>query len=259
VSEEDISKVANIANEHYTMHVNSFLLAGLALAFGSSHALELKWSSLGKENSSTNEVPARSPRVDQEFEEEECSICLQSMSNARPHEVTTMRCCPNRFHVACIEKWAVRGSTCPICRHDIREHRKPIDAPHEDELLTWPSFRDYAINTIAFVISGIQLEKEKSRLSNRFHLRQLLPIATALAVWYCLSQLLGIVIFWQRVYVARKAYRQHATFLANCEVTVEFLQHYHRIATYNYHNRQYWIQKMRDNPHAVNWVSADHG
>ena len=249
-----ISKLANVANEQYAMRVNFFLLAELALAFGRSHALELKWSSLGKENSSTNEVPARSPRVDQEVEEEQCSICLESMSNVQPGEVTTMRCCRNRFHVACIEKWAVRNSTCPICRHDI-----PIDAPHEDELVTWPTFRDYAIDSIAFVISGIQLEKEKSRLSNRFDLRQLFPIAAAFAVWYCLSQLLGIVIFWQRVYMVRKAYRQHATFVANCEVTVEVLQHYHRIATYNYYNRQFWIQKMRDNPQMVNWVSANDG
>lgn len=41
-----------------------------------------------------------------------CSICLCSLSGM----VRTMRTCNHRFHSSCIEQWAARHSTCPLCR-----------------------------------------------------------------------------------------------------------------------------------------------
>ena len=280
------------------MRISVFLLAGSALAFGSSHALELKvigtrsrpvrdeiitrskasGPGSGKENrnnrnkrkhivKSNNRNKRKQPRVREV--EELCSICQDPLSNDRPSEVTTTSCCRNRFHTACIKKLAVRHSTCPLCRHDIVGYQQPLAHPHPDECATWPSFRDKAIKRLEVFIDAFQtvLHEQNYPWSYRFHWDQLHRVLGGLAIIYSWSQLFGTVILLRGVYTASKAYRQRgfrrnitpqaAAFLRFLRIKLEEFQEDLRTLKNNYDNREYWIQKMRDNPQRVDWVSAD--
>lgn len=50
--------------------------------------------------------------VDDDVEEDACSICLDPFSNADPAAVT---CCKHEYHLHCILEWSRRSKECPIC------------------------------------------------------------------------------------------------------------------------------------------------
>ena len=48
-------------------------------------------------------------------ENKSCSICL---NNYKINEYTRTLKCNHTFHKECIDKWAVKNRTCPLCRDD---------------------------------------------------------------------------------------------------------------------------------------------
>jgi hypothetical protein len=48
----------------------------------------------------------------------ECCICCETMDS---HHQITQTVCNHRYHTWCINRWLERNSTCPICRHILRE------------------------------------------------------------------------------------------------------------------------------------------
>lgn len=47
-----------------------------------------------------------------------CAICQEAVTCA-----TRLRHCGHCFHSQCIGEWFTVNTRCPVCRHDIREHR----------------------------------------------------------------------------------------------------------------------------------------
>ncbi|KAJ6324001.1 hypothetical protein OIU76_011327 [Salix suchowensis] len=50
--------------------------------------------------------------VDEAFEDEACSICLDPFTTQDPPTVT---CCNHEYHLQCILEWSQRSKECPIC------------------------------------------------------------------------------------------------------------------------------------------------
>uniref|UniRef100_A0A3N7H8T7 RING-type E3 ubiquitin transferase n=1 Tax=Populus trichocarpa TaxID=3694 RepID=A0A3N7H8T7_POPTR len=50
--------------------------------------------------------------VDDAFEDDSCSICLDPFTAQDPATVT---CCNHEYHLQCILEWSQRSKECPIC------------------------------------------------------------------------------------------------------------------------------------------------
>jgi hypothetical protein len=48
----------------------------------------------------------------------ECTICQNTVNSG--HLIRRLNTCTHSFHMACIDVWFQTNSTCPMCRHDIR-------------------------------------------------------------------------------------------------------------------------------------------
>ena len=53
--------------------------------------------------------------ISSEEGEEECVICLRSLTGQVPELK-----CAHRFHKHCLQDWTQRKSTCPLCHADLR-------------------------------------------------------------------------------------------------------------------------------------------
>ncbi|KAL5541632.1 hypothetical protein UlMin_009342 [Ulmus minor] len=64
--------------------------------------------------SSSSSASASSPQIllDDNFEEDFCSICLESFGSDDPATVTS---CKHEYHLHCILEWSQRSKECPIC------------------------------------------------------------------------------------------------------------------------------------------------
>jgi len=70
--------------------------------------------------------PRQTALKEGQVEEEECSICLENMS-----EGVVRLSCGHRFHQCCAEEWLVNTPTCPICNATVVN--KPETAPNKGE------------------------------------------------------------------------------------------------------------------------------
>ena len=52
-----------------------------------------------------------------------CSVCLEEFE--RGEQIIQLRCnSMHIFHLECIQSWAQRNRTCPLCRSDIRKQAR---------------------------------------------------------------------------------------------------------------------------------------
>merc|ERR1711971_1046739 len=69
----------------------------------------------------------------------DCPICMGVLleSNAEGHPVPSAGLCrapcKHVFHTSCLQEWASRASTCPLCRSDLRGET-PLDGGGDVEL-----------------------------------------------------------------------------------------------------------------------------
>jgi uncharacterized paraquat-inducible protein A len=56
-----------------------------------------------------------------------CPIC-QSHEDANSDEWRIIRHCQHRFHRDCIDTWFEQNVHCPVCRFDVRNHRRQQQA-----------------------------------------------------------------------------------------------------------------------------------
>ncbi|CAI0423811.1 unnamed protein product [Linum tenue] len=61
----------------------------------------------------------------------ECSICLGEFMDGE--KVRVLPKCNHGFHVSCIDKWLLSRSSCPNCRHSLREPPKAGSDPRPAE------------------------------------------------------------------------------------------------------------------------------
>lgn len=50
-----------------------------------------------------------------QIQDVDCAICLRELLNA-PNDVVVLRFCNHMYHLSCMEEWATRNKSCPICR-----------------------------------------------------------------------------------------------------------------------------------------------
>jgi len=62
---------------------------------------------------------------------DDCSVCL---GNATVTGGWLTLPCKHTFHKECVEKWLIKQSLCPLCRHDVRPHlaRRPASVEGRD-------------------------------------------------------------------------------------------------------------------------------
>ncbi|KAI3862915.1 hypothetical protein MKW98_011954 [Papaver atlanticum] len=89
---------------------------------------------------------------------EVCSVCLQDM-NVDDHAAVLK--CSHVFHEKCVEEWAERKPSCPLCRHDIRKENIKRKRPkhHDEELkgkisthFRWKTFTVLGILSVVFSV-----------------------------------------------------------------------------------------------------------
>ena len=63
--------------------------------------------------------PGRNPeeQVDEEEEEDICSICLDVLNNGQ--ELRKLGGCGHQFHKECIKDWFRQNRVCPLCMREV--------------------------------------------------------------------------------------------------------------------------------------------
>lgn len=67
-----------------------------------------------------------------------CAICLVDFIDG--DKIRVLPKCNHRFHVACIDKWLLSHSSCPTCRHRLRQKYSSESLPSLDQIVVTPSW-----------------------------------------------------------------------------------------------------------------------
>jgi len=60
--------------------------------------------------------------MENNVEEDECSICLISLNRGE----TTTTDCKHAFHIACLQEWRKVFLSCPLCRFTPEGNQPPV-------------------------------------------------------------------------------------------------------------------------------------
>ena len=72
-------------------------------------------------------IVVESPALKPEDEDEDCSVCLQSLQHPEGEQrCVAVRPCKHRFHIKCLIDWIAESFTCPMCRGQLES--MPRDA-----------------------------------------------------------------------------------------------------------------------------------
>ncbi|KAJ6721585.1 ZINC FINGER RING/FYVE/PHD-TYPE [Salix viminalis] len=81
----------------------------LSSSFSDTPLVSAAAAAAASSSSSSSSIAAG---VDDAFEDEACSICLDPFTTQDPATVT---CCNHEYHLQCILEWSQRSKECPIC------------------------------------------------------------------------------------------------------------------------------------------------
>lgn len=96
---------------------------------GESAARKLNYCDLTAEDQhAKTDAPTEPQQQEEEEEEQVCAICFEKCGE---HDPTATPCCElkckHKFHTSCIFTWLSKNTSCPICRADVPELKKPAE------------------------------------------------------------------------------------------------------------------------------------